>query len=66
MEASIEEEYNQLLSECSRKLHFEYFLKQEILQKADISKKNKEKSITVKFSNKFLPATLANVGGLMD
>lgn len=32
----------------------------------NIDKKDNKKNVTVKYSNKFLPATLPKVGGLID
>jgi hypothetical protein len=55
-----------LVEESSRKLHFEYFLPEELLARISIDKKDSKANLTLKFSNKFLPATLPNVGKLID
>lgn len=54
------------MSESHRKLRFEYFLREEILEKINIDRKENKTNATVKFSNKFLPATLPSVGKLID
>jgi hypothetical protein len=65
-DSELDEMYGKLIQDCSKKLHFEYFLKEEILEKINIDKKDNKTNATVKFSNKFLPATLPNVGRLID
>lgn len=60
------EDYAKLMAECHLKLRFEYFLREEILEKINISRKENKTNATVKFSNKFLPATLPSVGKLVD
>jgi hypothetical protein len=55
-----------LIEESSKKLHFEYFLREEILEKINVGKKDSKANVYVKFSNKFLPATLPNVAKLID
>lgn len=62
----LNDRYSKLVQQSSKKLHFEYFLREEILERINIDKKDNKTNVTVKFSNKFLPATLPNVGKLID
>lgn len=55
-----------LLKEASSKMHYEYFLREDILGKLDIPRKEGEGSLRVKFSNKFLPSTLPLTAQLTD
>jgi hypothetical protein len=45
---------------------FEYFLKEELLEKMGVFKKEGKHRITLKYSNKFLPSTLNGLGKIID
>ena len=62
----LNQRYAHLIEISSSKLHFQYFVRQEILEKVYIDKKDSKTNVNVKFSNKFLPATLPNVGKIID
>lgn len=57
--------YESLLAECRKRLHYEYFFREEILERmgVDVHKRN---SLRLKFSNKFLPSTLPGTGARVD
>ena len=60
------EKVSELLKEASLKLHYQYFLREEILNSVGMSGKQGEVGLQVKFSNKFLPSTLPLTGELTD
>lgn len=64
--SQVGEKYETLILEARQKLHFEYFLREEILEKMGFSKQDNKNNIVVKYSNKFLPCTLPLTAAIVD
>ena len=57
---------DELLKEAKEKLHFEYFIREEILERLNLERPPLKSTVRVKYSNKFLPSTLPSVGEMTD